>query len=79
MANELYLMLDLIRKLFQILPFGLIWIIIGLILLIVTILIPKLNNSKSLIIVKSVGFTLGAVFLLPGMTSVCLCLMKVGV
>ena len=76
MANELYLMLDLIRKLFHVLPFGLMWIIIGLMLIIVTLLIPKLNNSKSLIIVKTIGYTLGTVFLLPGIISFCLCAVK---
>ena len=70
MANAYVSMLDLISRLVHMPIFGLTWLIVGLLLVIVTLLIPNDFRGKGLIAVKIIGYTLSAVFLLPGALSI---------
>ena len=77
MVNEFYTTFSLINRLLHSMSFGFSWVVLGLLLVIVTMLIPDdMKGGKSLIIVKSVGFTLAMTFLLPGMLAIYLAAIK---
>lgn len=71
MANAYVSMLDLIVRLVHLPVFGLTWLSIGLLLTITTRNIPNdLKSGRSLLIVKSIGYTLAFVFLVPALISI---------
>lgn len=53
--------------------FGFSWIVIGLILIIATLVIPH-RECKSALVVKTIGYTLAACFIVPGIVALCVSL-----
>lgn len=68
MLAEFHKLVVLFLKILNTPVFGLSWVVLGLIVVIATMAIPY-NGSKSALIVKTVGFTVAAIFVIPGLVA----------
>ena len=73
MIAEFHKLMFLFFKILNSPVFGMAWIILGLVLVIATMAIPC-NGSKSALIVKTVGFTIATMFVIPGLLAFCISL-----
>lgn len=63
-------MINLFHSLFTNLVFGLIWMSVGIIITLCNVLIKGEYHESGYVTVKAIGFTIAAIFLIPGLVAI---------